>query len=145
MGDFLVIPCLNCIKITQKQAWRSLIYFAWMESMYFREYVCRFSRKLHYFCILGVSHLNRHRENFWAFTGPKIDFGLILLILNMVIHRSFTGPTHFISANVRGLVSFAVTELNSGCPTKKEDSQGNNDMGGSHLARIQSPQCSSIK
>ena len=25
--------------------------------MYFREYVCRFSRKLHYFCILGVSHL----------------------------------------------------------------------------------------
>ena len=33
------------------------IYFAWMKSMYFREYVCRFSRKLHYFCILGVSHL----------------------------------------------------------------------------------------
>ena len=58
MGDFLIIPCLNCIKITQKQAWRSLIYFAWMKSMYFREYVCRFSRKLHYFCILGVSHLN---------------------------------------------------------------------------------------
>ena len=26
--------------------------------MYFREYVCRFSRKSHYFCILGVSHLN---------------------------------------------------------------------------------------
>ena len=25
--------------------------------MYFREYVCRFSRKLHYFYILGVSHL----------------------------------------------------------------------------------------
>ena len=58
MGDFLIIPCLNCIKITQKQAWRSLIYFAWMKSMYFREYVCRFSRKLHYFCILRVSHLN---------------------------------------------------------------------------------------
>ena len=57
MGDFLIIPCLNCIKITQKQTWRSLIYFAWMKSMYFREYVCRFSRKLHYFCILCVSHL----------------------------------------------------------------------------------------
>ena len=25
--------------------------------MYFREYVCRFSRKSYYFCILGVSHL----------------------------------------------------------------------------------------
>ena len=59
MGDFLIIPCLNCIKISQKQAWRSLIYFAWMKSMYFREYVCRFSRKSHYFCILGVSHLNK--------------------------------------------------------------------------------------
>ena len=58
MEDSLIIPCLNCIKITQKQAWRPLIYFAWMKSMYFREYVCRFSRKLHYFCILGVSHLN---------------------------------------------------------------------------------------
>ena len=57
MGDFLIIPCLNCIKITQKQAWGSLIHFAWKKSMYFREYVCRFSRKLHYFCILGVSHL----------------------------------------------------------------------------------------
>ena len=29
-----------------------------MKSMYFREYVCKFSRKSHYFCILGVSHLN---------------------------------------------------------------------------------------
>ena len=59
MGDFLIIPCLNCIKISQKQAWRPLIYFAWMKSMHFREYVCRFSRKSHYFCILGVSHLNQ--------------------------------------------------------------------------------------
>ena len=57
MGDFLIIPCLNCIKISQKQAWRPLIFFAWMKSMYFREYVWRFSRKSHYFCILGVSHL----------------------------------------------------------------------------------------
>ena len=58
MGDFLIIPCLNCIEISQKQAWRPLIYFAWMKSMYFLEYVCRFSRKSHYFRILGVSHLN---------------------------------------------------------------------------------------
>ena len=69
MGDFLIILCLNCIKISQKQAWRPLIYFAWMKSMYFREYVCRFSRKLHYFCILGVSHLNtlRPRQDGWHF------------------------------------------------------------------------------
>ena len=52
----------------------------------------------------------RHRENFCAFTGPTRDFGLILLILNMMIHKNFTGPTHFLSANVRGLVSFAVSE-----------------------------------
>ena len=52
---------------------------------------------------------HRHRENFWAFTGPRIDFDLILLILNMIIHRSFTGPTHLLSANVRGPVSFAVS------------------------------------
>ena len=80
MGDFLVIPCLNCIKITQKQAWRS-IYFAWMKSMYFREYVCRFSRKLHYFCILGVSHFKacevtptsriRSRPNWILSPGPN--------------------------------------------------------------------------
>ena len=68
MGDFLIIPSLNCIKITQKQAWRSLIYFSWMKSMYFREYVCRFSRKLHYFCILGVSHLKA--ELFASHHGP---------------------------------------------------------------------------
>ena len=67
MGDFLIIPYLNCIKITQKQAWRSLIYLAWMKSMYFREYVCRFSRKSHYFCILGVSHLN---YNFTEIRSP---------------------------------------------------------------------------
>ena len=63
MGDFLIIPCLNCIKISQTQAWRPLIYFAWMKSMYFREYVCRFSRKSHYFCILGVSHLKSRDVN----------------------------------------------------------------------------------
>ena len=55
--------------------------------------------------------ITRHRENFWAFTGPRRDFGLILLILNMIIHRRFTGPTHLLSANVRGPVSFAVSAL----------------------------------
>ena len=61
----------------------------------------------------------RHRENFWVFSGPRRDFGLILLILNMIIHRSFTGPTHLLSANVRGPVSFAVSATLSflaGCP-----------------------------
>ena len=52
---------------------------------------------------------SRHRKNFWPFTGPKRDFGLILLILNMIIHKSFTGPAHSLLANVRGPVSFAVS------------------------------------
>ena len=42
-------------------------------------------------------------------TGPRIDFGLFLLISNMIIHRNFTGPTHLLSANVRVPVSFAVS------------------------------------
>ena len=53
----------------------------------------------------------RHRENFWAFTGPRRDFGLILLISNMIIHRSFTSPTHLLSSNVRGTFSFAVSVI----------------------------------
>ena len=32
---------------------------------------------------------SRHSENCWAFTEPKGDFDLILLILNMIIHKSF--------------------------------------------------------
>ena len=51
----------------------------------------------------------RHCENFWAFSRLRTDFALILLISNMVVHRSFTGPTHFLSANVRGPVSFVVS------------------------------------
>ena len=43
----------------------------------------------------------RHCENFWAFTRPRRDFGLILLIANIIIHKSFTGPTHLLLANVR--------------------------------------------
>ena len=51
----------------------------------------------------------RHSENFLAFTGPRRDFGLILLILNMIIQKSFTSPTDLLSANVQGLVSFDVS------------------------------------
>ena len=53
----------------------------------------------------------RHRANFWAFTGPRRDFGLLLLTLNMIIHQSFTGATHLLSANVRGPVNFAVSAM----------------------------------
>ena len=53
----------------------------------------------------------RHRENFWDFTRPRRDFCQILPILNMIVHKSFTGPAHFLSANVRGPVSFAVSEV----------------------------------
>ena len=53
-------------------------------------------------------YISRQSENFWAFTGPRTDFGLILLISNMIIHRSFTDPIHLFSANVRGPASFAV-------------------------------------
>ena len=49
-------------------------------------------RQLHRFNMIKVTH--RHRKIFWAFTGPRIDFGLILLISNMIIHKSFTDPTH---------------------------------------------------
>ena len=52
----------------------------------------------------------RHHENFWAFTGPRRDFGLILLTLKMIIHRRFSGPTHLLSANLRGLVILAVSD-----------------------------------
>ena len=57
------------------------------------------------------AHFFWHRENFWAFTGSRIDFGLVLLISNLIIHRNFTGPTHLPSANVRGPVSFALSEF----------------------------------
>ena len=59
---------------------------------------------------MSAPWIDRHCENFWAFTGPRRDFGLILLISNMIIYRSFTGPTHLLSVNVRGPVSFAVSE-----------------------------------
>ena len=45
----------------------------------------------------------KHRKNFWALTGLRRDFGLILLIL---IHMIFICPTHLLSANVWG---FAVS------------------------------------
>ena len=36
-----------------------------------------------------------------------IDFGLIVLIMNMVIFRSYTIPTYFLSVNIGGLVSLS--------------------------------------
>ena len=49
----------------------------------------------------------KHHENFWAVTGLRRDFGLIWqIILNMIIHKGFTGPSNFLSANARGPVSF---------------------------------------
>ena len=51
----------------------------------------------------------RHRKNFLVFAGPRRDFGLILWISYMINHRSFTGPTHLLSANVWGPVSFVVS------------------------------------
>ena len=64
---------------------------------------------------------SRHCENFWAFTGPRRDFGLILQILNIdYTHTSFTGATHLLSANVWGPVSFSVSAQGIGnvivCP-----------------------------
>ena len=82
MGDFLIIPCLNCIKISQKQAWRPLIYFAWMKSMYFREYVCRFSRKSHYFCILGMSHL---RTLTTCTSRMRVSYGLRFYYSDVIV------------------------------------------------------------
>ena len=49
--------------------------------------------------------------NLLNFAGLRMDFGLILLISDMIIHRSFTGPTHFSSVNVWGLVSFVVSGI----------------------------------
>ena len=67
----------------------------------------------------------RHRENFGAFTGPKGDFGLILLILNMIIHKSFTGPTQFLPVNVRGPVSFAVFACQGHCTCTNQNMSTN--------------------
>ena len=46
-----------------------------------------------------------------SFTRQRPDFGLILLISNMVIHRSFTSPIHLLSANIRGTASFAMSDM----------------------------------
>ena len=59
--------------------------------------------------LMWYFYVHRHRENFWTFTRPRKDFGLMLLILNMIIHKGFTGPTHILSADVQGPVSFAVS------------------------------------
>ena len=72
------------------------------------------SQQTHIFCIIFelysvVSTPYRNCKKFWAFTGPKRNFGLILLISNMIIHGGFYRPTHTELANVRGLVSYSVS------------------------------------
>ena len=59
-----------------------------------------------------VLRANELLQTPWRLLGiywTKEDFGLNLLILSMVIHRCFTGPTHLLSANVREPVSLAVS------------------------------------
>ena len=53
-----------------------------------------------------------HRKNFWAFIGPKMKFGLILLILNMIRHGSFIyqSDSFFISRCMQIIGSFTVSE-----------------------------------
>ena len=69
------------------------------------------SRVIECFSIVkdGKTYSLKHRENSWAFNGSRIDFVVVLLISNIIIHRSFTGPTHLLSVNVPGPVSFAVS------------------------------------
>ena len=56
---------------------------------------------------------NRHSNNLFAFKGPNTEFNLILLILSMIIHKSFTGPTHFLSANVKRTGKFGCVCANT--------------------------------
>ena len=62
----------------------------------------------------ALRHRNRHRENFRDFYRTEKGFWLDFtdFNLNMIIHKSFTGPTHFLSANVRVQVSLAVFAVN---------------------------------
>ena len=41
----------------------------------------------------------RYNENFWPFKIWRMDFSMILLILNRVIHRGFTSPIPFLLPN----------------------------------------------
>ena len=68
---------------------------------------------LQYLSKASIRMVYRRHKNFWAFTRARIIFGLILLIWNMIIHRSFTGPTHLLLGNVWGPVSFAVCGFTS--------------------------------
>ena len=61
-----------------------------------------------WFSTLHPLSLAQTQQNFWAFKGPKMDLGLIMLTLNIVIHRGFTGPIHFLSQNVYGPIHFMV-------------------------------------
>ena len=94
LNHIMDLPCPKWKKLTLKQQYMSMM----LSVLHSQYHAC--------WC--------RHQEKFWAFTGPRTDFGLILLVSNMVKHISFTGPTHFLSANVRGTVSFAVSGWCSG-------------------------------
>ena len=54
---------------------------------------------------------NRHSVNFLAFTRLRRDFGFVLLILNMIIHMSFTSHIHVLSANVWGPENSSLSEI----------------------------------
>ena len=58
--------------------------------MYFREYVCRFSRKLHYFCILGVSHLKGTNWPVGLDGRLQIIFDTCLVCVNSAVHAART-------------------------------------------------------
>ena len=59
----------------------------------------------------GINHIITigHHNHFGFFIGLRIDFALILLISNMVIHLSFFLVQLFLSGNVRGQVIFALS------------------------------------
>ena len=67
-----------------------------------------YTQEKHGFTVLHRT-LTDTEKTFWLLP----DRGGILLILNMIIHNSFTSPTatHFLSADVRGPVSFTVSAL----------------------------------
>ena len=76
-------------------------------SMYWKEDLFNSLRMITLASVTVIIVLSRHRKNFWAFTGPRPWFCWYQTC--MVIHRSFSGPTHLLSANVGGPVSFAVS------------------------------------
>ena len=68
--SFVYIPCVYPIKYAQTLVW------------------------------FGLGLVNQTHKHFWAFAGPRMASGLILMIFNMVIPMSFTSPTHRLAINV---------------------------------------------